>query len=78
MCMLEMATSEYPYNECMGPAQIYKKVHPTKNKTYYAQILSILLHTQIEAQFVFIISTFYPEKAWLNFTVFWPNKLVKL
>jgi serine/threonine protein kinase len=26
MCMLEMATSEYPYNECMGPAQIYKKV----------------------------------------------------
>ena len=27
MCMLEMATSEYPYNECMGPAQIYKKVN---------------------------------------------------
>lgn len=26
MCMLEMATSEYPYNECSGPAQIYKKV----------------------------------------------------
>lgn len=26
MCMLEMATSEYPYNECLGPAQIYKKV----------------------------------------------------
>lgn len=26
MCMLEMATSEYPYSECMGPAQIYKKV----------------------------------------------------
>ena len=26
MCMLEMATSEYPYAECMGPAQIYKKV----------------------------------------------------
>lgn len=26
MCMLEMATSEYPYNECAGPAQIYKKV----------------------------------------------------
>ena len=26
MCMLEMATSEYPYNECKGPAQIYKKV----------------------------------------------------
>lgn len=26
MCMLEMATSEYPYNECSTPAQIYKKV----------------------------------------------------
>jgi len=26
MCMLEMATSEYPYTECTGPAQIYKKV----------------------------------------------------
>jgi serine/threonine protein kinase len=26
MCMLEMASSEYPYNECTGPAQIYKKV----------------------------------------------------
>ena len=41
MVMLEMATSEYPYSECTGPAQIYKKVimtsllahtvaHPTK------------------------------------------------
>ena len=35
MCMLEMATSEYPYNECMGPAQIYKKV-PIRHSTYYA------------------------------------------
>ena len=26
LCMLEMATSEYPYSECSGPAQIYKKV----------------------------------------------------
>lgn len=26
MCMLEMTTSEYPYNECTAPAQIYKKV----------------------------------------------------
>ena len=31
--MLEMATSEYPYNECMGPAQIYKKV-PISHITY--------------------------------------------
>jgi WNK lysine deficient protein kinase len=27
MCMLEMATLEYPYSECSGPAQIYKKVY---------------------------------------------------
>lgn len=26
MCMLEMITAEYPYTECKGPAQIYKKV----------------------------------------------------
>ncbi|XWS76845.1 hypothetical protein CRYUN_Cryun01aG0212700 [Craigia yunnanensis] len=26
MCMLEMVTFEYPYNECKNPAQIYKKV----------------------------------------------------
>ena len=25
-CMLEMATGEFPYHECSGPAQIYKKV----------------------------------------------------
>ncbi|EOY23931.1 hypothetical protein QUC31_008506 [Theobroma cacao] len=26
LCMLEMITCEYPYNECKNPAQIYKKV----------------------------------------------------
>eukprot|EP00262_Sarcandra_glabra_P019410 TRINITY_DN7304_c0_g1_i1.p1 TRINITY_DN7304_c0_g1~~TRINITY_DN7304_c0_g1_i1.p1 ORF type:complete len:648 (-),score=88.48 TRINITY_DN7304_c0_g1_i1:298-2241(-) len=26
MCVLEMLTAEYPYNECSNPAQIYKKV----------------------------------------------------
>ena len=26
LCMLEMATSEYPYSECGGPKQIYKKL----------------------------------------------------
>lgn len=35
MCMLEMATSEYPYNECQGPAQIYKKVvHGIKPESF--------------------------------------------
>ena len=26
MCLLEMCTLEYPYQECSNPAQIYKKV----------------------------------------------------
>lgn len=26
MCILEMATSEYPYTECQNAAQIYRKV----------------------------------------------------
>lgn len=26
MCILEMLTNEYPYSECINPAQIYKKV----------------------------------------------------
>lgn len=26
MCMLEMVTFEYPYNECKNPAQIFRKV----------------------------------------------------
>ena len=34
MCMLEMATSEYPYSECMGPAQIYKKVISVSHQSF--------------------------------------------
>ena len=34
MCMLEMATSEYPYSECTGPAQIYKKVVNVRPTTF--------------------------------------------
>jgi len=26
MCLLEMVTGEYPYNECKNAAQVYKKV----------------------------------------------------
>ena len=26
MCMLEMATGEYPYMECENPAQIFRRV----------------------------------------------------
>ena len=39
LCMLEMATSEYPYSECSGPAQIYKKVVNVSNFYFYFLIL---------------------------------------
>lgn len=26
MCLLELATFEYPYSECKNPAQIYRKL----------------------------------------------------
>jgi len=26
LCIMELATLEYPYNECRNPAQIFKKV----------------------------------------------------
>ncbi|KAF5919394.1 hypothetical protein HPG69_009875 [Diceros bicornis minor] len=32
MCMLEMATSEYPYSECQNAAQIYRRVTSTSRK----------------------------------------------
>uniref|UniRef100_A0A4W6EHM5 non-specific serine/threonine protein kinase n=1 Tax=Lates calcarifer TaxID=8187 RepID=A0A4W6EHM5_LATCA len=32
MCMLEMATSEYPYSECQNAAQIYRRVTSSKKK----------------------------------------------
>ncbi|XP_006534201.1 serine/threonine-protein kinase WNK4 isoform X4 [Mus musculus] len=36
MCMLEMATSEYPYSECQNAAQIYRKVTSgTKPNSFY-------------------------------------------
>lgn len=32
MCMLEMATSEYPYSECQNAAQIYRKVTSVRER----------------------------------------------
>lgn len=42
MCMLEMATSEYPYSECTGPAQIYKKVISVGYTKYLTFILVVM------------------------------------
>lgn len=42
MCMLEMATSEYPYSECQNAAQIYRKV-------------TSVSHTALEPLLVFLL-----------------------
>ena len=39
MCMLEMATSEYPYKECHNAAQIYRRV--TSVSIYTCSLLFI-------------------------------------
>ena len=48
MCMLEMATSEYPYSECQNAAQIYRKVTsvsarglPSLTLSYYCFLLTV-------------------------------------
>ncbi|XP_041672690.1 serine/threonine-protein kinase WNK2 isoform X2 [Cheilinus undulatus] len=38
MCMLEMATSEYPYSECQNAAQIYRKVTSGVKPASYSKI----------------------------------------
>ncbi|XP_077455458.1 serine/threonine-protein kinase WNK2 isoform X8 [Stigmatopora argus] len=39
MCMLEMATSEYPYSECQNAAQIYRKVTSGVKPASYNKIV---------------------------------------
>ncbi|XP_073040291.1 probable serine/threonine-protein kinase WNK4 [Primulina eburnea] len=38
MCVLEMVTSEYPYSECINPAQIYKKVTSGKKPRAFYKV----------------------------------------
>ncbi|XP_019248225.1 PREDICTED: probable serine/threonine-protein kinase WNK4 isoform X3 [Nicotiana attenuata] len=38
MCMLEMLTGEYPYSECVNPAQIYKKVTSGKRPRAFYKV----------------------------------------
>ncbi|XP_034447169.1 serine/threonine-protein kinase WNK2-like isoform X3 [Hippoglossus hippoglossus] len=39
MCMLEMATSEYPYSECQNAAQIYRKVTSGVKPASYNKVM---------------------------------------
>lgn len=52
MCMLEMATSEYPYSECQNAAQIYRKV--TSVSSSKNRLVPLLLVVRIEHLQVFI------------------------
>lgn len=39
MCMLEMATGEYPYMECDNPAQIFRRVTSVSSYQVYSALL---------------------------------------
>lgn len=48
MCLLEMVTGEYPYNECKNAAQIFKKVTQVSlfySRLPYRQYYSLSLHS---------------------------------
>lgn len=47
MCMLEMATSEYPYSECLNPAQIYKKVTSVSFTAQYERCFIFILRKKV-------------------------------
>ena len=40
MCMLEMATSEYPYKECTNAAQIYRRVTSVRSRRSVSSLAS--------------------------------------
>lgn len=50
MCMLEMATSEYPYSECQNAAQIYRRVTSVSLCFLWAPPSRVLLHLQVGAE----------------------------
>jgi serine/threonine protein kinase len=52
MCVLEMVTNEYPYQECTNPAQIYRKV----TQKIPPESLSKIKHLQTREFIKFCIS----------------------
>lgn len=43
MCMLEMATSEYPYKECTNAAQIYRRVTSVSSLLFHQDCTSLYM-----------------------------------
>ena len=54
MCMLEMATSEYPYSECQNAAQIYRKVTSVSShfNMYTNSAIEVTLTTRVDTKIV--------------------------
>lgn len=61
MCMLEMATSEYPYSECQNAAQIYRKVTSVRPRPPQRRLLPVVLHM---SDCLFVLQGIKPD----NFT----------
>ena len=49
MCLLELATLEYPYAECRNAAQIYRKVSQVSQGTPQVECWAQLQHAQFPA-----------------------------
>lgn len=43
MCLLELATMEYPYSECKNAAQIYKKVTLVRGRASYVGVSVVVV-----------------------------------
>lgn len=57
MCMLEMATSEYPYSECQNAAQIYRRVTSVSLHSLLRCISCATFVLQLRAVFVVWVSS---------------------
>lgn len=77
MCMLEMATSEYPYSECRNAAQIFRRV------TRVSPHLSAGREGHVcSSSSLFFASFFYPCFFWPFYemisSLFLPHSVVSL
>ena len=56
MCMLEMTTNEYPYRECTGPAQIFRRVTGVSNIRLF---ITFCEKIYLSSNYSFIYTTIY-------------------
>ena len=61
MCMLEMATSEYPYKECTNTAQIYRRV---------SSVCTSNLDKYVTREFCILVFYPEPESVYIVYAVF--------